>query len=332
MAGSYMPIQQKLQVDRSRYDVLAGDDEEDDETAPELPGPASPPSAPIEIQTDDELEEKAPVQLTEADKAKLHLVKAKPPKVPSTPQLVALKSRERKVLRHAVNAAQQPLGKRMPPPAYSGEVLESFSAIEASLGLRQVNTPATGNCMAMALAQALVDTDLASQDDSLEAITKSLKQGICWAGQQNLQEQFDHYVRTSTLVNVQRGWDGMPSHESTKQFKWYLEEYARSPSSRESIVPQYNWGCSELMTMASNETSTFSRTIQTTRSSGTVQCTNRARQSEGPRHTKLGSTFLCKWGDAPPLYERRRYGIQLHLSSSGTGANITRRSFTRENP
>eukprot|EP00644_Phytophthora_capsici_P009459 jgi/Phyca11/15428/fgenesh1_pg.PHYCAscaffold_13_\ len=73
-------LQQKLQVDRSRYDVLAGDDEEDDETAPELPGPASPPSAPIEIQTEDELEEKAPVQLTEADKAKLHLVKAKPPK------------------------------------------------------------------------------------------------------------------------------------------------------------------------------------------------------------------------------------------------------------
>ncbi|KAI9993677.1 hypothetical protein PInf_015974 [Phytophthora infestans] len=52
------PLQQKLQVDRSRYDVLAGDDEEDDETAPELPGPASPSSAPIKIQSDDELEEK----------------------------------------------------------------------------------------------------------------------------------------------------------------------------------------------------------------------------------------------------------------------------------
>ncbi|ETO80217.1 hypothetical protein F444_05210, partial [Phytophthora nicotianae P1976] len=104
----------------------------------------------------------------------------------------------------------------------------------------------------MALAQALVDTDLASQDDSLEAIARSLKQGICWTGQLNLHEQFDHYVRTTTLVNVMRGWEGMPSHESTKQFKWYLEEYAGSPSSRDSIVPKYNWGCSEFMAMAAN--------------------------------------------------------------------------------
>ncbi|ETM98168.1 hypothetical protein PPTG_19752 [Phytophthora nicotianae INRA-310] len=49
-----------------------------------------------------------------------------------------------------------------------------------------------------------------------------------------------------------RGWEGMPSHESTKQFKWYMEEYAGSPSSRDSIVPKYNWGCSEFMAMAAN--------------------------------------------------------------------------------
>ena len=73
--------------------------------------------------------------------------------------------------------------------------------------------------MAMAVAQAYVDHDLAAFDDILETTTESIKRGIRWLAQLHLFAQFDHAVRTSTLVNVQRGWEGMTAKESLKQFK-----------------------------------------------------------------------------------------------------------------
>ncbi|ETI48832.1 hypothetical protein F443_07198 [Phytophthora nicotianae P1569] len=129
-------FEQKLRVDRSRYDVLTEDDENEGDTDAESPATKPLPPAPIDIPSEGDLEEKAPVLISSADKAKLRLVQAKPPKPHSPPQLVALKSRERKVLRQAVSAARQPLGDRSPPATYSGEELRSFSEIEASLGIR----------------------------------------------------------------------------------------------------------------------------------------------------------------------------------------------------
>ncbi|ETP18592.1 hypothetical protein F441_07216, partial [Phytophthora nicotianae CJ01A1] len=89
-------FEQKLRVDRSRYDVLTEDDENEGDTDAESPATKPLPPAPIDIPSEDDLEEKAPVLISSADKAKLHLVQAKPPKPHSPPQLVALKSRERK--------------------------------------------------------------------------------------------------------------------------------------------------------------------------------------------------------------------------------------------
>ncbi|ETN10696.1 hypothetical protein PPTG_09789 [Phytophthora nicotianae INRA-310] len=129
-------FEQKLRVDRSRYDVLTEDDENEGDTDAESPATKPLPPAPIDIPSEGDLEEKAPVLISSADKAKLRLVQAKPPKPHSPPQLVALKSRERKVLRQAVSAARHPLGDRSPPATYSGEELRSFSEIEASLGIR----------------------------------------------------------------------------------------------------------------------------------------------------------------------------------------------------
>ncbi|KAE8998882.1 hypothetical protein PR003_g20400 [Phytophthora rubi] len=44
----------------------------------------------------------------------------------------------------------------------------------------------------------------------------------------------------------------MSPQESSKQFRWYLEEYAQTPSFRDARVSRYNWGSSELMATAAN--------------------------------------------------------------------------------
>ena len=51
--------------------------------------------------------------------------------------------------------------------------------IERDLGLRPVITPATGNCLAMANAQAVADHDLVALDTILENSTGCIKRGIC---------------------------------------------------------------------------------------------------------------------------------------------------------
>ncbi|KAE9357793.1 hypothetical protein PR003_g1618 [Phytophthora rubi] len=246
-------LHQKLRVASSRYAELA--DEEEEEEFPsqeEKPEKRPPHQGVIEISSDDELEEKAPVPITPAAKAQLHLVQAKPPKLHSTPELVGLKQRERKALSKAIEMLEDESGSLLPPADYTGKELKEFADIEDSLSLCQVSTPASGNCMTMALAQALADNDLAAHDGTLGEITACLKRGIKWAGQLHLPEQVGHFVRMTTLINVQRGWDGMEAQESLKFFKWYLEEFASSPSHREAIVTRNNWGCSEMMALAAN--------------------------------------------------------------------------------
>jgi hypothetical protein len=182
--------------------------------------------------------------LTAAEREELHMVQAKPPKLRSPPQFVGMKQREKKELATAIGLPGAQRGLLVPMEGYHGEELNTFTAIEENLQMRQVNTPSTGNGMVMALAQALADESLVEKNGRLEAITASLKRGIKWAGQLYMLEQYDHYVRTTTLINMQRGWSGMESHESIKQFKWYLEEYATSTSDHAATVLRHNWGCS----------------------------------------------------------------------------------------
>ena len=56
----------------------------------------------------------------------------------------------------------------------------------------------------------------------------------------------------TALINVQRRWDGMNARESKKKFKWFLDEYAATPSGRQDVVSHWNWGSSELMALAAN--------------------------------------------------------------------------------
>ena len=106
--------------------------------------------------------------------------------------------------------------------------------------------------MAVSLVQAVDDHDMAALDDNLETITARIKRGIHRKGQLNFGKQFDHYVRTTTLINVLRGWDSMDPIEQKKQFKWHLKEYAATPSTRQAVFECNNWGCSEILTIAAN--------------------------------------------------------------------------------
>ena len=49
--------------------------------------------------------------------------------------------------------------------------------LDRLVGLREDTTPATVNCMAMAVAQALADADLHRASDELEGLTASIKRG-----------------------------------------------------------------------------------------------------------------------------------------------------------
>ncbi|CAI5705564.1 unnamed protein product [Peronospora farinosa] len=47
-------------------------------------------------------------------------------------------------------------------------------------------------------------------------------------------------------------WEGMNAHESKKQFIWYLDEYAVTPSGRQDCISRWNRGGSKLMAIAAN--------------------------------------------------------------------------------
>ncbi|KAE9032084.1 hypothetical protein PR002_g9366 [Phytophthora rubi] len=235
----------------SRYAELA-DDSDAEEEVEETKEIKQPKQDVIEISSSDEQHGQSKPKTSQEEKDKLHLVKSKPQKMPTTPQLVTLKQHERTILRKELEQIHQGRGPLLPMTAVTIKEDQGFSNIGRALGIREVNTPSTGNCMAMALAQAAADHDLAAHDAILETVTSSIKRGIRWTGKLNMSEQFNHFARTNTLINVKRGWEDMPPRESKKQFQWYLDEYAATPSTREAIVEKYNWGSSELLAIAAN--------------------------------------------------------------------------------
>ena len=89
------------------------------------------------------------------------------------------------------------------------------------LGLREVPTPATGNCLAMAIAQAVADSALDALITALEPLTARVKRGIKYAGLLNLEGQLLHDLRVNTLKNVGRGWPTMTREESATQLRWF---------------------------------------------------------------------------------------------------------------
>ncbi|KAL3667569.1 hypothetical protein V7S43_007123 [Phytophthora oleae] len=160
----------------------------------------------VEISSGSSQEKRKPPQISKSEKDKLNLVVKKPAEMPTIPLLLTLKQRERTTLSKIL----QPLAEHTAGYAIMEKVrpvqTDGFKDLESNLGLTEVNTPSSGNCMAMALAQAVANHDLAAHDGVLEQATASIKRGIKVAGQMNMDQQFGHYARMNTLVNVNRGW------------------------------------------------------------------------------------------------------------------------------
>ncbi|KAE9357445.1 hypothetical protein PR003_g1800 [Phytophthora rubi] len=200
-------LQQRISVAASRFADLDNDGDEDEEKEQKTEE-RPPPAATIDISSSDEVGVPVQAVISEEEKAELHLVQGKPPKIKPTPQLVALKQRERAALAVNTFTLRQLRGSAIRHTEQSLEEITDFAGIEKRLGLRQVVTPASGNCMAMALVQAVADQDLATSKQQLEGLTAIIKRGIGWTGQLNFLGQFDDFARKATLINVQRGWDG----------------------------------------------------------------------------------------------------------------------------
>uniref|UniRef100_A0AAV1TTD2 Uncharacterized protein n=1 Tax=Peronospora matthiolae TaxID=2874970 RepID=A0AAV1TTD2_9STRA len=174
----------------------------------------------------------------------LRLIMKTPPKLPLTPQLVALKQKERTELLRNIAQVEGYCGSRVLPRLPDGVDLGSgsYDIIQQQLDILPVQTPANGNCLAMVLVQALANNGLRHRDKILLSATSSLKRGIKYTGQMHMMDQFSHHARVTTLVNVARGWVDMPRSEATKQFKWYLEEYASSLTDPTTMLDRYYWG------------------------------------------------------------------------------------------
>ncbi|CAI5745135.1 unnamed protein product [Peronospora destructor] len=110
----------------------------------------------------DDPENRSQTTTTETDKAKLHLVTSKPPKQLATPQLVTLKQRERAVLIQAGKEIGICRGDQLPMAKLDSNYTRDFPDIEEALDIRPVTTPSSGNCMAVALVQAVADHDPSS--------------------------------------------------------------------------------------------------------------------------------------------------------------------------
>uniref|UniRef100_A0AAV1UFV4 Uncharacterized protein n=1 Tax=Peronospora matthiolae TaxID=2874970 RepID=A0AAV1UFV4_9STRA len=89
------------------------------------------------------------------------------------------------------------------------QVLSDMLSLFLLLGLREVVTPATGNCMAMAVAQAYADADMYGESDAFERLMASAKRDIRFACLLKLDHTYAHDVRVQALRNVGRGWTTM---------------------------------------------------------------------------------------------------------------------------
>lgn len=194
------------------------------------------------LPTDVSMKKSAP---TSAELAKLRILVKNPPPNPASPQLLVLKQKERSHLLQLTASSQLDWQPCVKLPKSDVKEFRSAEDMESKLRLTAVTTPATGNCMEMAIVQALCDSDLAAQDMKLAEATGSLKRGIKYSGQMHLAEEFPQNTRVATLIGVQHGWEGMDLIPAKKQFKWYLEEFSKSPSDRHADVHVHNWGGAE---------------------------------------------------------------------------------------
>ncbi|CAI5733203.1 unnamed protein product [Hyaloperonospora brassicae] len=142
----------------SRYAVLAKPNEADDEE--DEAGVSAPLSALDESSTSLSgafAAERHSETVTDFA-VQLRLIKKMPPKLPLMPQLVALKPKKRTELLKSISQVEDYCGSRVLPrlPDEVNLGPELYDIIQQQLDILPFKTPANGNCMTRALAQALL--------------------------------------------------------------------------------------------------------------------------------------------------------------------------------
>ena len=160
----------------------------------------------------------------------------------SGPVLLTMKSQERVTCERILGSLKDGPTRALSMEHRPQRVPSNMRSLVRLLGLREVVTPATGNCMAMAVAQAYVDASMLGESDAFERLTASVKRGIRFTGLLNLELNYAHDVRVQALRNVGRGWTTMTPKDSANQFRWFLHDYASSPSDRTSTIDGTVWG------------------------------------------------------------------------------------------
>ena len=87
------------------------------------------------------------------------------------------------------------------------------------LELREAITTATGNIMAMDLAQAVADAPLDESSDVLERLTASINCDIHYTGLLLMEDKYAHDIRVSSLKNVGQRWSTISCVESANSFR-----------------------------------------------------------------------------------------------------------------
>uniref|UniRef100_A0AAV1TCX1 Uncharacterized protein n=1 Tax=Peronospora matthiolae TaxID=2874970 RepID=A0AAV1TCX1_9STRA len=118
----------------------------------------------VELQSGNDEKKTSVADTMEEEKQRLHLRATTPPKRPPTSQLLTRSQQERATLRQAVADVQPCLGSIISAKVIDSATEPDLPTIKNGLGLTPVTTPDTGNCVAMALAQAISDHDLVTDD------------------------------------------------------------------------------------------------------------------------------------------------------------------------
>ena len=160
----------------------------------------------------------------------------------SGPVLLTVKSQERATCELIMGSLEDSPKRALSIEQRPQRVPSDMRSLVRILGLREVVTPATGNCMEMTVAQAYADADMHGESDAFERLTASVKRGIRFAGLLNLDHNYAHDVRVQALRNVGRGWTPMKPKESANQFRWFLHGYALYASDRTSTIDGKVWG------------------------------------------------------------------------------------------
>ncbi|KAG3205948.1 hypothetical protein PC128_g1088 [Phytophthora cactorum] len=191
-------LDEKKKSSSGVYHVLSDDNSPDQENSEPLSTEQKPPPTTIDLTKEDKAQSKSskPVKLTADDLARKKDAKSRGKvKILTGPVLMTKRRQERATFqaqRERVDiSTQRPL--RL--GARSAEPPDSFADIEHQLGVREIATPDTGNCLAMAVAQAAVNATLDGPSSALEPLTASVKRGIKYADLLHLEDQLVHDMR-----------------------------------------------------------------------------------------------------------------------------------------